>query len=201
MIICMSDIICVTNRKLCVENFLVRIEKIANANPKAIILREKDMCEADYKSLAIKVMDICRKNETPCVLHSFVNIAIELKAEFIHLPLSVLRKMSDEEKSRFSLIGASCHSIDDAIEAEKLGCSYITAGHIFDTDCKKGVPGRGLGFLKKICDSVSVPVYAIGGINQLDYADVCKAGAKGACVMSGLMCCNDVNMYLEGFER
>lgn len=199
--ICMSDIICVTNRTLCKEDFLLRIEKIAKAKPRAIILREKDMNESDYKALALKVIKICEDNGITCILHNFVNTAIELNEELIHLPFSTLRKMSVSEKARFSVIGASCHSADDAKEAEKLGCSYITAGHIFDTDCKKGLPARGLDFLKEVCESVSVPVYAIGGISKENYADICTTGAKGACIMSGLMCCDDVNVFMEGFER
>ncbi|MGN0572472.1 MAG: thiamine phosphate synthase, partial [Acutalibacteraceae bacterium] len=98
---------------------------------------------------------------------------------------------------RFSTLGASCHSVDDAIEAEKLGCTYITAGHVFNTDCKKGLPGRGTAFLKSVCDSVSIPVYAIGGICPENIAEIRSAGTAGACVMSGAMVCADVRKYLN----
>ena len=80
--------------------------------------------------------------------------------------MPVLRKLSEEKRSHFRIIGASCHSVEEAREAVELGCNYIIAGHIFATDCKKGLPGRGLDFLKEVCASVSVPVYAIGGINS-----------------------------------
>ena len=50
------------------------------------------------------------------------------------------------------------------MEAERLGATYVTAGHIFTTDCKKGLPPRGLDFLKNVCDAVTIPVYGIGGI-------------------------------------
>ena len=68
-----------------------------------------------------------------------------------------------------------------------LGASYVTGGHIFATDCKKGVPPRGLDFLKAVCSSVNIPVYAIGGINGDNINSVLNAGASGACIMSGLM--------------
>lgn len=89
--------------------------------------------------------------------------------------------------------------MEDALEAESLGCTYITAGHIFETDCKKGLPGRGLAFLRNVCVSVSIPVYAIGGIHDGNIAAVRGAGAKGACIMSGLMQCEDVKEYLRRF--
>lgn len=197
----MSDILCVTNRNLCKEDFLVRIEKIAKTKPKGIILREKDLSEADYRTLAIKVTQICQKYDVPCILHSFINAAIELNVGSIHLPMHILRQMSGEQKAKFSIIGASCHCSEDAAEAEKLGCTYITAGHVFDTDCKKGLPGRGLDFLYSICKAVSIPVYAIGGIDSHNFVSVRRAGAEGACIMSGLMCCEDVNKYMEDFEN
>ena len=199
MIIFMSDIICVTNRNLCKEDFLKRIEKIVVAHPAGIILREKDLTKEEYRNLAKQVLQICEKHQVSCILHSFTDEAIELSAEAVHLPLSILREMTEEQRSRFKVLGASCHSLEEALEAERLGCTYIIAGHIFATDCKKGLPGRGLDFLKSICENVSIPVYAIGGINGENIADVRNAGAKGACVMSGFMQCEDVETYLNGF--
>jgi thiamine-phosphate pyrophosphorylase len=95
--------------------------------------------------------------------------------------------MSETQKARFRVIGASCHSVEEALEAQQLGCTYITAGHVFATDCKKGLPPRGLDFLRAVCAAVDIPVYAIGGINSENLQDVMKCGAAGGCIMSGLM--------------
>lgn len=196
----MSELICVTNRKICNGDFLTRMEEIAALHPKGVILREKDLCERDYIALARQVLVICSTYKTPCILHTYSNAAARLGADRIHLPLHILRKMTAEEKSCFSVIGASCHSIEEAIEAERCGCTYITAGHIFDTDCKAGLPGRGTTFLHKICESVSVPVYAIGGIAASNYSAVRSAGAAGACIMSGFMECANVKKYIERYS-
>ncbi len=196
----MSDILCVTNRKLCREGFLSRIEKIAAAHPAAIILREKDLTPDQYGELAGRALALCEKYQTPCILHSFVNISIQLKCKSIHLPLPALRALSKEDKVLFRCIGASCHSVDEAMEAQRLGCSYILAGHIFDTDCKRGLPGRGLDFLETVCDSVSIPVYAIGGIQADNVAEVWERKAAGVCVMSGIMGCENVREFLLELE-
>lgn len=188
----MSDLICITNRKLCSNNFLDQIEMIASAHPKAIVLREKDLSEKEYEQLARQVMQICQKHGTQCILHSFSNVAIALGAEAVHMPLPLLQKMTPQEKSHFQIIGASCHSLEEAKEAQDLGCTYITAGHIFLTDCKKGLPGRGLPFLEEICKTVRIPVYAIGGISSQNMESVRKTGAAGACIMSGFMRCKTV---------
>ncbi|MGN1131830.1 MAG: thiamine phosphate synthase [Ruminococcus sp.] len=191
---------CVTNRSLCKEDFLARIEKIASANPKGIILREKDLTEEEYKSLAVMVVEICNRYNTPCILHNFSKVALELNHPYLHLPLHILDNISAEDRRKFKVLGASCHSVEDAKRAESLGCTYITAGHIFDTDCKKGLPGRGLDFLRDVCESVSIPVFAIGGISRENIAQIKNAGAKGACVMSGAMLCDDVKGYLRDFK-
>ena len=188
----MSDLICITNRKLCSNNFSDQIEMIASAHPKAIVLREKDLSEKEYEQLARQVMQICQKHGTQCILHSFSNVAIALGAEAVHMPLPLLQKMTPQEKSHFQIIGASCHSLEEAKEAQNLGCTYITAGHIFLTDCKKGLPGRGLPFLEEICKAVRIPVYAIGGISSQNIESVRKTGAAGACIMSGFMRCKTV---------
>ncbi len=192
----MSDILCITNRKLCRDDFFERIRDIAANHPCGIVLREKDLTETAYKELASRVLSICDEYGTPGILHSYYEAAAELGARAIHLPLKILRNMDDRQKRFFTVIGASCHSAADALEAERLGCTYITAGHIFDTGCKKGLPGRGLDFLQRICASVSVPVYGIGGIDANNVDLVRDGGASGVCVMSGIMQCEDVNSYL-----
>ena len=200
MIMCMSDILCVTNRKLCREDFLTRIERIAACHPAGIILREKDMKPEDYKELAAAVMEICEHYGVKCILHSFPDVAISLHADAIHLPLHLLRELSQEQKARFEVLGASCHSVEDALEAQALGCTYITAGHVFETDCKKGLPGRGLDFLRNVCAAVDIPVYGIGGIDADNIALVRDAGAGGACLMSSLMAAEDVTGLLKAME-
>ena len=65
----------------------------------------------------------------------------------------------------------------------------LTAGHIYVTDCKKGLAPRGLGFLKDVCSTVNVPVYAIGGIkfDEKQWEELKQNGASGGCIMSGMM--------------
>ena len=197
----MFDIICVTNRSICVGDFLSRIEKIADCRVQGIILREKDLNEKDYALLAQKTLKICEEHKVKCILHTFYKSAAKLGAASVHLPLPVLRGMTDADKESFKIIGASCHSTDDAVEAQRLGCSYITAGHIFETDCKKGLMGRGTDFLHAVCKSVNIPVYAIGGICEKNAASVIDAGAAGICVMSGAMTCADPKEYFKNLGR
>lgn len=197
----MSELLCVTNRALCAGDFPERVAEIADQRLAGIILREKDLPEGDYEALAWQVLEICKARNVRCILHTFVPAALRLRAEAIHLPLPVLRQLTAAEKARFSMLGASCHSVEDAIEARQLGCTYITAGHVFATDCKKGLEPRGLDFLGQVCRAVDIPVYAIGGISAGNFADVLAAGAAGGCVMSGPMACGDVKAYFQHFQK
>ena len=79
--------------------------------------------------------------------------------------------------------------MEDARKAQRLGATYITAGHIYTTDCKKGLPPRGTDFLQDVCRAVNIPVYAIGGIkpDKTQLAEIQECGASGGCIMSGMM--------------
>ena len=182
-------IIAVSNRKLCNRPFLEQIERVCKIHPEAVILREKDLTEEEYGTLAKEVMNICSRYQVSCILHNFWKTALELGCTSVHLPLPELRKLPEGVKEKFQRIGTSVHSVEDAKEAERLGVSYMTAGHIYVTDCKKGLAPRGLGFLKDVCSTVNVPVYAIGGIkfDEKQWEELKQNGASGGCIMSGMM--------------
>lgn len=198
----MYKILAITNRHLCNNDFLTQIQDICLLNEKntviksvSIVLREKDLSENDYRDLAAKVMKICEKNNTECILHNFYKVARELNCKKIHLPLQVLKSKPYVCKE-FDEVGVSIHSVSEAIEAVNLGATYITAGHIFATDCKKDIPPRGLSFLSSVCSSVNVHVYAIGGISLSNAQKAINTGADGICIMSGLMNCKNPRLFI-----
>ena len=194
-----GKIFAVTNRSLVNEGcFYEQIERIGQAKPDSIILREKDMSLSEYTLLAEKILDIAYRNNIRCILHNFPDAAIQLNCRNIHMPLGELKALADngykthlgnDFLEHFNVIGTSVHSIDDLHLAEELRATYVTAGHIYETDCKKGLKPRGLDFLRNICRETSLPVYAIGGIKfdcrQID--EILGCGASGACIMSGFM--------------
>lgn len=167
---------------------LARIMLLADTDAECIILREKDMNEAEYLSLSQAAIEICNKKHKKLVLHTYMDAARELAHPHIHLPYPALIRYRDTQNSYEPVtLGVSIHSPEEAVHAEQLGATYLTAGHIFATDCKKGVPPRGLDWLKCITASVSIPVYAIGGITEDNLASVMRCGAAGGCMMSTAM--------------
>ena len=172
--------------------FLRRLEMVVRARPRAVILREKDLPPVAYERLAQEVLALCRAAGVPCLLHTHAALALRLAAAGLHLPLALRRELP------LALRGASCHSVEDVRAAERLGCSYVTLGHIYATACKPGLPPRGRDLLRRACAAARIPVYAIGGIPPARLAEVCADGAAGACVMSGLMRGSD---WIPGIEK
>ena len=164
--------------------------KSADSNlpkPDMLILREKDLSEEEYYELAKKIKPMCEEAGVEFVIHTHVNVAKELRVKSIHLPLGKYIMLTEEDKQNFNNIGTSVHSLEDLEKAISLGATYVLAGHIYETDCKKGLPGRGLEFLQQICNNASVPVIAIGGMNADRLKEVEAVGASGAAIMSGYM--------------
>ena len=84
-------------------------------------------------------------------------------------------------------IGVSVHSLDQALAAQELGADYVVAGHIFDTPSHALERGRGLKFLREICESLNIKTYAIGGINFKNLSEIKQVGAAGAYMMRGFL--------------
>ena len=183
-----KNVITVTNRKLSSRPFMEQMERVVKLHPKAVILREKDLSEEEYAELAAQILTLCKQYQVPCMLHTYLETARKLQHPYIHLSLFLLKENS-EKLSDFLAVGCSIHSVEEAKEAQKLGATYLTAGHIYTTDCKKGLPPRGLDFLREVCNVVTIPVYAIGGIHAGtgQIREVMECGASGACIMSEMM--------------
>lgn len=186
----MCRILAISNRNL-TDDFFGQITKIAELNI-PIVLREKDLSEDEYTELAKKVLKITDN----IILHTYMQTAIELNHRKIHLPMHLLGSC---DMSKFDVVGVSVHSLDEAIKAKTMGASYITAGHIFATDCKRGVEPRGLDFLEQICNTVNIPVFAIGGITPQNAPEVFSVGASGVCLMSSIMKAENPKSLIDEF--
>ena len=194
----------ISNRKLCEnENLEKQIEKIFSAYERKIILknfeivaltlREKDLNKNEYLKLIEKVYPICQKYKINLILHQNydLNLDDKYKIDGIHLSYSIFKSLNQNIKAelikKYKRIGVSVHSLDEAKEAESLGASYVIAGHIFETDCKKGLEPRGLKFVEDLSSALSIPIFAIGGIDEKNSQSVIDSGAFSVCMMSSIM--------------
>lgn len=166
-----------------------RLAKLTELRPQSVILRAKALDKAAYRTLALQAQQSCKVTGIPLILHSDWQLARKLGIQNLHLPLALLRQLPACERAHFTWLSTSVHSVDEAQEAQALGATVLIAGHIYTTQCKAGLAPRGLGFLQAVCSTVSLPVYAIGGIgfDAAQHAELKANGARGACVMSAYM--------------
>ncbi|WP_044975307.1 thiamine phosphate synthase [Ruminococcus sp. HUN007] len=174
--------ICVTNRLLCRGDFYETVRK-ACETAGMVILREKDLTETEYTELARKIKEICAETGTDFCINKYAGAARAVGCDALQLSYSDFPALPE----KFCRTGVSVHSVKEAVTAAEKGADFLIAGHIFATDCKKGVPPRGLRFLTEIISNVEIPVYAIGGINEENEHSVLECGAAGVCIMSGYM--------------
>ena len=131
-------VICVTNRTLCKDDFLKRVESICQAGPKFIILREKDLDRKEYTQLAAQCLAICKTYGIQLVLHTHIQSALDLGVTAIHLPLPILKQES-KRLNAFTMIGTSVHAVEEVALAQNrrsylpngLQSGFKTSRHLF----------------------------------------------------------------------
>ena len=194
----------ISNRKLCEnENLERQIEKIFLAYEKKIILknfeivsltlREKDLNKNEYLNLVEKIYPICKKHKINLILHQNYDLNLDDRymIKGLHLSYEIFKSLNKNIREdlikKYKRIGVSIHSLDEAKEVENLGASYVVAGHIFETDCKKGLEPRGLKFVEELSSILTIPIFTIGGIDEKNSQSVIDSGAFSVCMMSSLM--------------
>ena len=158
--------------------------------PNMLIVREKQLSEKEYLALFVSIWE--KRREAGCgqaviIPHTYLAAATQTGSGWLHLPFCLFQKYHESGALKGLQVGTSVHSPAEARAAQELGAAYVTAGHIFATDCKKGVPPRGVDFLDEVCAAVGIPVYAIGGIHEEQLPLVGRSLASGACMMSEYM--------------
>lgn len=198
----MKNVICVSQKSVCCEDFLVRVQKIFQAEPFAFILREKELEDRQYRELAVSVCRIAENFVSPLFLNGNFALACELNVG-VQLSFQAYRELTESPVP----VGISVHSKEEAeyivTTPKNVPVSHILAGHIFATDCKKGLMPRGLDFLSAVCLAVGgkYPVFGIGGISPEKMPALYEAGAYGGAVMSSCMKEADIAAYLQSFSK
>ncbi len=158
-----------------------------------IQLRHKTASGSQLLVWAVEIQKLCQQYQALCIINDRVDIALASKADGVHLgqqdlPARAARKLLGET----AIIGVTASSLKEALQAEQDGADYIGFGHIYPTHSKlKESSPLGLDILQKTAVLVSLPILAIGGINQENAASVISSGASGIAVISAVSRAND----------
>ena len=170
------------------EEFLYRVEQALMGGITLLQLREKDKTTREYMDLAEKVHTLTKKYNVPLIIDDRVDVALAIDAEGVHvgqsdMPVSVARKLMGDGK----IVGATTKTVEQAVEAYAQGADYLGVGAIYPTTTKVKTVLTSTETLENICQSVPIPVNAIGGLNK-DNIDVLEGiPIAGICVVSAIM--------------
>lgn len=160
-------------------DMLQRLEKALKKGIKMVQLREKELSGLEYYRLALKVRELTKQYEAMLFVNDRVDIALAVEADGVHLPEKGLPPSAVRKIAPGLLVGYSAHSLESALWAQKEGADFITLSPIFKTQSHPEAEPLGLMTLKEVCQKVSIPVYALGGITW-DKIKLCyKNGAYG----------------------
>lgn len=156
-------------------------------------IREKNMPYEELVTLAKEVKTVTDRYHVPYVVDDEVEIAKEIDADGVHIgqsdkALLEARKILGPDK----IIGVSAQTVEQAVEAEKNGADYLGVGSIFTTSTKLDADDVSLETLRRICDAVSIPVVAIGGINRDNILDLKGTNVDGVAVVSAIFAAKDI---------
>jgi thiamine-phosphate pyrophosphorylase len=164
------------------------LEQALDGGVRAIQLREKDLSGQDLFQLAYKTRDLCARYDAQLFINDRVDVALAVDAAGVQLgkasiPIETARALLGRHK----LIGYSAHSLDETQTAQQSGTDFILFGPVYFTASKApyGTP-QGVATVKQIVEKVTVPLYAVGGINLDNIVDVRNAGVRGVAVISAI---------------
>lgn len=191
----------VTNRyQDSLESFLEKVETACRSGVTIIQLREKNLTTNQYYQLAKQVKEITDAYQVPLIIDDRLDICLAVDAAGLHigddeLPVSVARQVLGPEK----ILGVTAKTVKRALEAEEGGADYLGTGAIFPTTTKENAPITLISTLKTICQTVAIPVVAIGGLTSENIDQLIDTGIAGVAVVRDLMQAEDIEAKAQAF--
>ena len=191
----------VTNRyQDSLESFLEKVETACRSGVTIVQLREKNLTTNQYYQLAKQVKEITDAYQVPLIIDDRLDVCLAVDAAGLHigddeLPVSVARKVLGPEK----ILGVTAKTVKRALEAEEGGADYLGTGAIFPTTTKENAPITLISTLKTICQTVAIPVVAIGGLTSENIDQLIGTGIAGVAVVRDLMQAEDIEAKTQAF--
>jgi len=191
----------VTNRyQDSLESFLEKVETACRSGVTIIQLREKNLTTNQYYQLAKQVKEITDAYQVPLIIDDRLDICLAVDAAGLHigddeLPVSVARQVLGPDK----ILGVTAKTVERALEAEEGGADYLGTGAIFPTTTKENAPITLISTLKTICQTVAIPVVAIGGLTSENIDQLAATGIAGVAVVRDLMQAKDIEAKAQAF--
>lgn len=156
-------------------------------------LREKHLGREEFAAEALALKALCAEYGVPFVINDDVELAAEVDADGVHVGQSDMA--AGDVRARIGegkILGVSAQTVEQAVAAEKCGADYLGVGAVFPTSSKDDAEDVSYDTLRDICNAVSIPVIAIGGITAANAAKLSGSGICGVAVISAIYCADDI---------
>ncbi len=184
------------------ETLYEQVEKTLKGGATFVQLREKSLDEEHFLQEAIEIKALCRKYNVPFVINDNVDIAIKMDADGVHVGQRDMEAGDVREKlGPDKIIGVSAQTVEQAILAEKRGADYLGVGAVFSTGSKDDADDVSHETLKAICDAVTIPVIAIGGISNKNVLELRSTGICGIAVISAIFAQKDIEQATKELKE
>ena len=175
------------------ESLYSQVEKALKGGATFIQLREKHMDEELFCEEAVEIHRLCQQYGVPFVINDNVDIVLKMNADGVHVGQNDMEAGNVREKlGPNKIIGVSAHSVQEALQAESRGADYLGVGAAFTTGSKADANVISHETIKAICEAVSIPVVAIGGISKDNVGKLAGTGVDGVAVISAIFAQNDI---------
>ncbi len=170
-----------------------QVESALKGGATFIQLREKNLDKEHFMEEALEIQKLCKRYEVPFVINDSVEIATQMSADGVHVGQSDMEAGDVRKKlGPDKIIGVSAQTVDQALLAQARGADYLGVGAAFPTGSKADAEEVSFETIQKICDAVSIPVIAIGGISKENVSQLAGSGICGIAVISAIFAQNDI---------
>lgn len=175
------------------KTLIQQVKEALEAGITFLQLREKHLSEKEFLREAVEIKRLTDQYQIPFVINDNIEIAQKAGADGVHvgqddMPVEEVRKILGEDK----IIGVSAHNVEEAVRAEQGGADYLGVGAVHTTATKENTSAVSMEEMKKICQTVSIPVVAIGGIKKNNMNVLSGTGVDGIAVVSAIFAAKNI---------
>ena len=175
------------------QSLAEQVESALRGGVTCVQLREKELDEERFLREAEEIFTLCKRYRVPFFINDNVALALRCHADGVHvgqddMDVAEVRRLVGQEM----MIGVSVHTVEEACAAAEGGADYLGVGAMFATSTKTDASLVTKETLRAICDAVSIPVVAIGGINKSNLLELAGTGVDGVALVSAIFSAADI---------
>lgn len=175
------------------QTLLKQVEQALVGGATLVQLREKELDEDAFLREAVDMAKLCHRYGVPLLINDNVEIARRSGADGVHVGQDDMEAASVRSiLGSDMIVGVTAKTVEQALRAQEAGADYLGSGAVFGSSTKLNAKPMTKELLKSICNAVSIPVVAIGGINRNNILELSGADIAGVAVVSGIFAAEDI---------